>query len=205
MLVEINPDNPQPRKIAQAVNVLKKGGVIAYPTDTVFGFGADVYNQKAVEKVYKIKQTSPKKHKPFSFLCADLSEISRYAVVPNAVYRMMKRLVPGPYTFVLRATKDVPKLCLSKQKTVGIRVPQHPVARAILQELGNPVISTSAKRESDEFPLNDPYEIQEVFGEVDMVLDSGLGGMTASTVLAFNDFGEVEVLREGAGSITDLL
>ena len=204
MIVKVYPENPQPRIIAKAVAVLKKGGVIAYPTGTVFGFGADVYNQKAVEKVYRIKQTSPKKHKPFSFLCADLSEISKYAIVPNVVYRMMKRLVPGPYTFILDATRDVPKLCLSKQKTVGIRVPDHPVARAILEELGNPIISTSAKREQDEWPLNDPYEIQNTFKDVDMVLDSGLGGVVSSTVLSFNSFGEVEVLREGAGSISDL-
>ncbi|MBN2803380.1 MAG: threonylcarbamoyl-AMP synthase [Deltaproteobacteria bacterium] len=204
MIVEIHPENPQPRKIQQAVDVLNKGGVIAYATGSVYGFGADVYNQKAVDKVYRIKQTSPKKHNPFSFLCADLSEISKYAVVSNSVYRMMKRLVPGPYTFILEATRDVPRLCMSKQKTVGIRVPDHPVALAILQELGRPIISTSAKRETDEWPLNDPYDIQETFNEVDMVLDSGLGGVNASTVIAFNSYGEIEVLREGAGPIDDL-
>ncbi len=204
MIVSIHPDHPQPRKIKQAVDVLRDGGVIAYPTGTVFGFGADVFNKKAVDKVYRIKNTSAKNHKPFSFLCADLSDISRYAIVPNNAYRLMKRLVPGPYTFILEATREVPKLCMSPRKTVGIRVPDHPVARAILQELGGPVISTSAQRVQDELPLNDPEEIARVFAEVDMVLDAGLGGMTPSTVLAFNEYGEVEVIREGAGPVDNL-
>lgn len=201
MLLPIHPENPQPRKILQAVNVLRNGGVIAYPTGTVFGFGADVHNKKALEKVYRIKNTSPKKHKPFSFLCADLSEISKYAVVPNSAYRLMKRLVPGPYTFILEATRDVPKMSISNRKTVGIRVPEHPVARAILEELGSPIISTSAQREDDEWPLNDPHDIAETFPAVDLVLDAGLGGMSPSTILAFNDFGEFDVIREGAGPI----
>lgn len=204
MLLPIHPENPQPRLIKQAVEVLKQGGVIAYPTGTVFGFGADVFNKKAIEKVYRIKNTSQKKHKPFSFLCPDLSEISRYAVVPNSAYRLMKRLVPGPYTFILEATREVPKLCTSKRKTVGIRVPDHPVALAILETLGGPIITTSAKREEDEWPLNDPVDIAETFGEVDLVLDTGLGGLSASTILAFNDFGEFEVIREGAGPIDNL-
>lgn len=183
---------------------MRDGGVIAYPTGTVFGFGADVHNKKAVEKVYRIKNTSPKKHKPFSFLCADLSEISRYAVVPNSAYRLMKRLVPGPYTFILEATREVPRMSISNRKTVGIRVPEHPVARAILQEFGSPIISTSAQRPEDEWPLNDPLDIAEAFPLVDLVLDAGFGGIEPSTVLAFNDFGEFEILRQGAGIIEEL-
>lgn len=204
MLLSIHPENPQPRKIQQVVKALRGGGVIAYPTDTVFGLGADVHNKKAVEKVYRIKNTSPKKHKPFSFLCADLSEISRYAIVPNSAYRLMKRLVPGPYTFILEATREVPKMSLSNRKTVGIRVPEHPVARAILEEFGSPIISTSAQKEDDEWLLNDPYDIAEAFPQVDMVVDAGLAGISPSTILAFNDFGEVEVIREGAGPIDNL-
>jgi tRNA threonylcarbamoyl adenosine modification protein (Sua5/YciO/YrdC/YwlC family) len=201
MLLPIHPENPQPRKIQQAVDVLRQGGVIAYPTGTVFGFGADVHKKKAVEKVYRIKNTSPKKHKPFSFLCADLSEISRYAVVPNSAYRLMKRLVPGPYTFILEATREVPRMSISNRKTVGIRVPEHPVARALLEALGSPIISTSAQKEDDEWILNDPVDIAEMFPQVDLVLDAGLGGLFPSTVLSFNEFGEIEVLREGAGPI----
>jgi len=203
MILPINPEHPEPRKIRQAVAVLEKGGAIAYPTGTVIGFGCDLLNRKAVEKLYRIK--AAKKRKPFSFLCADLSEISRYAVVPDRAYRIMRRLVPGPYTFILEATREVPKLCMDRRKTVGIRVPEHPVARAILDELGRPIISTSASREGDEWTTNDPAEISVRFKQLDLVLDAGMGGINPSTVLAFNEFGEIEVLREGSGPVDDLL
>jgi len=203
MLMPINPEHPEPRKIRMAVDALVRGGVIAYPTGTVFGFGADLLNKKAVEKVYRIK--GARKDKPFSFLCADLSEISRYARVPDTAYRLMRRLVPGPYTFVLEATKEVPKLCMSKRKTVGIRVPDHPVAQAILAELGRPIISTSAKRDDDEWMSNDPDEIAAKFKNLDMVLDAGMGGLNPSTVLAFSEDGEIEILRKGAGSVDEIL
>jgi len=202
MLLPINPDHPEPRKIRKAVDALIKGGVIAYPTGTILGFGADVHNKKAVEKVYQIK--GAKKDKPFSFLCPDLSEISRYARVTDTAYRLMRRLVPGPYTFILEATKEVPRLCMSKRKTVGIRVPEHPVALAILQELGRPIISTSAKRDDDEWTMNDPDEVAARFKQLDIVMDAGMGGLSPSTVIAFCDDGEIEVIREGAGPIDNL-
>ena len=202
MLLPINPDHPEPRKIKIAVDALSRGGVIAYPTGTVFGFGADLLNKKAVEKVYQIK--GARKDKPFSFLCADLSEISRYARVPDTAYRLMRRLVPGPYTFVLEATREVPKLCMSKRKTVGIRVPEHPVAQAILAQLGRPIISTSAKRDDDEWMSNDPEEIAAKFKQLDMVLDAGMGGINPSTVLAFGEDGGIEILRQGAGPVDDI-
>jgi tRNA threonylcarbamoyl adenosine modification protein (Sua5/YciO/YrdC/YwlC family) len=204
MLLPINPLHPEPRKIRQAVEVLERGGVIAYPTGTVFGFGADLFNKKAVERVYQIK--GAKTDKPFSFLCADLSEIARYARVPDAAYRIMRRLVPGPYTFVLEATKEVPKLCLSRRRTVGIRVPEHPVARALLEVFGRPIISTSAKREEDgEWELNDPADIAAKFKQLDLILDAGLAGVVPSTVIAFHENGEVEVLRRGAGPVDGIL
>ena len=203
MLLPINGEHPEPRKIRQAVAVLERGGAIAYPTGTVIGLGCDLLNRKAVDKLYRIK--AAKKRKPFSFLCADLSEISRYAIVTDRAYRIMRRLVPGPYTFILEATKDVPKLCMDKRKTVGIRVPEHPVARAILEELGRPIISTSASREGDEWITNDPEEIAERFKQLDLVLDAGMGGINPSTVIAFNAYGEIEVLREGSGSVEGLL
>ncbi len=202
MLLPINADHPEPRKIRMAVDALVRGGVIAYPTGTVFGFGADLLNKKAVDKVYSIK--GARRDKPFSFLCADLSEISRYARVPDTAYRLMRRLVPGPYTFVLEATKEVPRLSMSKRKTVGIRVPEHPVAQAILSELGHPIISTSAKRDDDEWIPNDPEEIAQKFKQLDLVLDAGMGGLNPSTVLAFNDDGQIEVLRQGAGSVDNI-
>ncbi len=205
MLLPINPVHPEPRKIRMAVDTLMRGGVIAYPTGTVFGFGADLLNKKAVEKVYRIK--GARKDKPFSFLCADLSQIARYASVSDGAYRIMRRLVPGPYTFVLEATREVPRLCMSKRKTVGIRVPDHPVALAILTEFGRPIISTSARRDDDDddWIPNDPEEISLKFKQLDMVIDAGMGGLNPSTVLSFNDQGGIEVLREGAGSVDGIL
>lgn len=203
MLLPINPEHPEPRKVRRAVETLIDGGVIAYPTGTVFGFGADVFNKKAVEKVHRIK--GEKKHKPFSFLCPDLSGIARYAHVPDVAYRIMRRLVPGPYTFILEATREVPKLCLDRRKTVGIRVPEHPVAMAILTELGRPIISTSAKLAGDEWIENDPAEIAKRFKQLDLVLDAGLAGLDPSTVLKFSEDGKIEIIREGAGPIEELM
>jgi len=202
MLLSVNPEHPEPRKIKQAVSVLLRGGVIAYPTGTVIGFGCDLFNKKAIEKVYEIKRAP--KTKPFSFLCADLSQISRYAIVPDSAYRLMRRLVPGPYTFILEATKEVPRLCMDRRKTVGLRVPEHPVAQALLEELGGPIISTSAKRDEDEWIINDPSEIDKKFRQLDLVLDAGMGGISPSTVLSIQADGTIEVVREGAGSVADI-
>jgi len=204
MLLPVNPQHPEPRKIRQAVDILERGGVIAYPTGTVYGFGADLFNKRAVERVYQIK--GAKTDKPFSFLCADLSEIARYARVPDAAYRIMRRLVPGPYTFVLEATKEVPKLCMSKRKTVGIRVPEHPVAQALLEVFGRPIISTSAKRDDDDaWTLSDPEDIGAKFKQLDLILDAGMAHEVPSTVIAFDENGEVEILRQGAGPVDDIL
>ncbi|MCP4601301.1 MAG: threonylcarbamoyl-AMP synthase [Proteobacteria bacterium] len=203
MLLSINPKHPEPRKIKRAVDVLLRGGIIAYPTGTVIGFGCDLFNKKAVKKVYQIKGST--EGKPFSFLCADLSEISRYAIVSDRAYRLMRRLVPGPYTFVLQATKEVPKLCMDRRKTVGIRVPDHPVAQAILEGLGRPIISTSAKRDSDEWMDNDPEEIDKKFKQLDLVIDAGMGGINPSTVLSLDEDGAIEIFRKGAGPIDDLV
>ena len=142
MRIEIHPTHPQARKVAQAVEVLRRGGVIVYPTGTVYGLGCDIHQKKAIERIYQIRQL--KKDHPLSFMCPDLSKIARYAHVDDFAYRIMKRLVPGPYTFVLQATREVPKLLVRKQKTVGIRVPDDPVALALLNELGSPIVSTSA-------------------------------------------------------------
>ena len=197
MHLPINDKNPEKRKIAQAVEILRKGGVIAYPTGTVYGLGCDLTNKKALERVYKIKGIDRKK--PLAFLCPDLSEISRFAFVDNTTYRILKRLVPGPYTFILEATKEVPRLVLRKRNTVGIRVPDHPVAQALLEMLGTPIISTSATK--DGRILSDGEEIEEAFPALDLVLDAGPGNALASTILAFNSSGEVEVIREGAGDL----
>jgi tRNA threonylcarbamoyl adenosine modification protein (Sua5/YciO/YrdC/YwlC family) len=204
MLLNVNPDHPEPRKIRLAVEALLQGGVIAYPTGTVIGFGCDLLNKKALDKVYQIK--GAKKTKPFSFLCADLSDISRYANVSDSAYRLMRRLVPGPYTFVLSATREVPRLCRdAKRKTVGIRVPENPIPRAIIEELGRPIVSTSAKRETDDWMSNDPEDIAREFKQLDLVINAGMGGISPSTVLKIDEDGDLEVLREGSGSLDGIL
>jgi tRNA threonylcarbamoyl adenosine modification protein (Sua5/YciO/YrdC/YwlC family) len=197
MLLPINSKNPEKRKIGKAIDFLKKGGVIAYPTGTVYGLGCDLTNKKALERVYQIKGIDRKK--PLSFLCPDLSEIARFAYVDNSTYRILKRLVPGPYTFILEATKEVPRLVLRKRNTVGIRVPDHPVAQALLESLGTPIISTSATRNGK--VLVDPDDIDSAFPALDMVLDAGQGNDLPSTILAFNTSGQVEIIREGAGPL----
>ncbi len=204
MMLKIHPDNPEPRKIKQAVEILRDGGVIAYPTGTVIGFGCDPMNKDGLEKLYQIK--GAKKEKKFSFLCTDLKNISRYAYVSDVSYRIMKRLIPGPYTFVLPATREVPKLCQNpKRRTVGIRVPSHPIPLALISALGNPIISTSANREGDEWVINDPEEIADKFKMLDLVIDAGMGGLDPSTVIGFDENGKLEVIRKGLGFTETLL
>ena len=199
MILPINAQHPEPRKISRAADVLRAGGVIAYPTGTVYGLGCALFNKKAIERVYRIKGAN--RRKPFSFLCPDLSNISQFATVGNGAYRIIRRLVPGPYTFVLEATRQVPNLVQTKRKTVGIRVPDHPVALALLEELGEPIISTSAGTGT---ALVDPHDIRAAFHELDLVLDAGPGGIVPSTILEIDPEGAVEVLREGAGPWDDL-
>lgn len=196
MRIEIHPTHPQMRRVRQVTEVLRRGGVVVYPTGTVYGLGCDIHQKRAVERIYQIRQL--KKDHPLSFVCPDLSNISRHAYVDDFAYRIMKRLIPGPYTFVLRATREVPKILLRKQKTVGIRVPEHPVALALLEELGSPIVSTSAMV-GDEV-LNDPDELHARFAHVDAFVDAGWGGLEPSTVIDLTG-NEALVLREGAGPI----
>jgi len=169
---------------------------MVYPTGTVYGLGCDIHQKKAVERIYQIRQL--KKDHPLSFMCPDLSKIARYAHVDDFAYRIMKRLVPGPYTFVLKATRDVPKLLVRKQKTVGIRVPDDTVALALLNELGSPIVSTSATIDGE--VLNDPDELHAQFPHVDAFVDGGWGGIEPSTVIDLTG-DEAVVLREGAGPV----
>jgi tRNA threonylcarbamoyl adenosine modification protein (Sua5/YciO/YrdC/YwlC family) len=197
LILEINAEYPEPRKIQQAVDVLERGGLIAYPTDTVYGLGCDLMNKSAIERLYQVK--GMQKNKNLAFICHDLSDIAKYAVVDNSVYRMLKHNLPGPYCFILTATREVPKMVLTKQKTVGIRVPDHPVIIALTKALGRPIISTTAQR-SGEDPLIDPSEIRDEFKGLDLVLDAGVGGLVPTTVVDLSQ-GFVEVIREGAGSV----
>jgi tRNA threonylcarbamoyl adenosine modification protein (Sua5/YciO/YrdC/YwlC family) len=201
VLLPINPDHPEPRKIKRIVEILEKGGVIAYPTDTVYGLGCDLMNKQAIELLYQIK--GMQRDKNLAFICPDLADISKYAIVENATYRVLRRLLPGPYCFVLQATRDVPKMVQMNKKTVGIRVPAHPVAQAIVRELGRPIISTTAARPGED-PMVDPWEIKEMFSALEIVVDAGPGGIIPSTVVDLSS-GEIVIVREGAGPIDDLV
>jgi len=194
MLMKINPQNPQPRMIRRVVDVLKEGGVIAYPTDTVYGFGCSLYNKSGIERIYLIKQSE--KNRPFSFICADLKDISLYCKVSNYAYKMMRRLLPGPYTFVLEGTKLVPKIMLTRRKTAGIRVPHNPICLAM--------VSTSAMLPPGEM-LYDPAEIDGKLGKaLDLVIDGGLCVSEPSSVIDLTE-DRPRILRKGKGDVTPFL
>ena len=198
MLIHIHPVNPQERLIRQVVQVLKSGGIIIYPTDTIYGLGCDIFQHKAIERICQIKQVDPQKAN-LSFICYDLSDLSPYAKQLNtSVYRSLKQHLPGPYTFILDASRDVPRILKTKKDTVGIRVPDNKIARCIVKELGNPILSATLPGEFVE-DYTDPEIIQDRFGKlVDLVIDSGIGGTVPSTVVDFTKE-EPEVIREGAG------
>ncbi len=200
MLLEINARHPEPRKIGQALAVLQRGGLIAYPTDTVYGLGCDLMNKQAIERLYVVKNMQ--KNKSLAFICHDLSDIAKYAVVDNWAYRILKHFLPGPYTFILPATREVPKMVLSKQKTVGIRVPDHPVVTTLTRELGRPIISSTAAPPGEDAMI-DPAEIDARF-RLDVVLDGGVCGITPTTVVDLSE-GQVQIVREGAGAIDELV
>lgn len=199
LLLAINPEHPEPRKIRRAVEVLAGGGVIAYPTDTVYGLGCDLTNKHAVERLYAIKGMD--RSQPLAFVCPDLSDIARYAIVDNQVYRVLRRFLPGPYTFILEATREVPKLVQMRRKTVGIRVPASEAVRALARELGRPIISTTAARPGEE-PHVDPHEIDAAFRGLALVLDAGAGGVVPTTVIDLTR-SPPEVVREGAGPVDE--
>ncbi|XOF34964.1 MAG: L-threonylcarbamoyladenylate synthase [Candidatus Electrothrix sp. YB6] len=198
--IEINPYNPQPRLIDRVVDTLKKGGVICYPTDTMYGIGCDIFHQKAVKRVHQVKKRP--KQKPFSFMCSSLKNISEYAHVGNTAYRLMRKHLPGPYTLVLPGSKLVPKIMLTKQKTVGIRVPECAICLAVIEQLGNPILNTSAAREDHADPVVDAYDVEQLFGnEVDLIIDGGEVYPDPSTVVSLVSE-QPEILREGKGDIS---
>lgn len=199
MLLAIHSDHPEPRKIRRAVDALNDGGVIAYPTDTVYGLGCDLTNKHAIDRLYSIKGMD--RSHPLAFVCPDLSDIARYAIVDNQVYRVLRRFLPGPYTFILQATRDVPKLVQMRRKNVGIRVPACEATRALARELGRPIISTTAARPGEE-PFIDPHEIDAAFRGLTLVLDGGTGGQRPTTVIDLTT-SPPEIVREGAGSVDE--
>jgi len=196
--IQIHPDNPQHKYLKAAADVLRSGGLLVYPTDSVYGLGCDLFNKAAIEKIYQCKGND--KRKLLSFICPDLKAISEYAYVSNPAYKIMRHLLPGPYTFILNASRQVPKILLEKRKTVAIRVPDNTVCQALLSEFGGPIISTSACL-SDQTYLSDPDEIAETFARLaDLYLDAGNGGLHPSTIIDLTQ-DEPTVIRQGKGKL----
>ena len=199
MLISINSQNPQMRLVRKAAEILQAGGIVIYPTDTVYGLGCDLFNKKGIESIYRIKKRSGKQ--PFSFVCADLKDISRYARVSDYAYKTMKRLLPGPYTFILEASRLVPKIILPKRQTTGIRVPDNRICLALVGELGRPIISTSVKDDGGEI-MTDPVVMEKKFRHcVDMVIDGGILAAGQSSVISLVD-DLTEVIRIGKGDVS---
>jgi tRNA threonylcarbamoyl adenosine modification protein (Sua5/YciO/YrdC/YwlC family) len=195
--LEIHPDNPQVRYLQKAAKVVEDGGVIIYPTDTVYGLGCNLFDKRAIEKIYQIK--GKKKRARLTFICPDLKDIAKYAHVSTPAYKIMRSLLPGPFTFILEATRTVPKIMLEKRKTVGIRVPDNNICHMLLEECGHPLISTSLNLPGIPY-LNDPNEIEESFcHRADLFLDVGFGGLEPSTVIDLTDT-TPEIIREGKGA-----
>ncbi len=196
---KLHPKNPQVRFINKAVDVLKSGGIIIFPTDTFYGLGCDLFNKDGIEQILSIKNETDTKL--FSFICSDLKDIAKYAKVSDYSYRTMKHLLPGPYTFILPAAKVIPKKLWSKRKTVGIRVPNHTVTLHIVRELGNPIVSTSTTTRLGE-PLINPEEIKSVFNSrVDLMLASEIVSFEPSSIIDLSGDGP-EIIREGAGDVS---
>jgi len=198
MLLEINLFGPEPRKIRRAVDALEAGAVIGYPTDTVYGLGCDMFNKKALNRLYEIKGMD--RSQRLAFVCRDMTEISKYAVMHDRVFKILRKYLPGPYCFILEATHDVPRAVQGLRKTVGVRIPNHPVALALVEGLGRPIVSSTAARHG-EVPHLDPREIDVEFQGLAMVLDCGPGGTEPTTVVDLTG-DRPEVLRAGAGDPT---
>ena len=203
-IIEIHPVDPQPRRVAEIVATIREGGLIAYPTDSSYAFGCHIGDKRAMDRIRRIRRTD--KNHNFTLVCSDLSEISTYARVDNWAYRMLKSMTPGPYTFILPATREVPKrLQHPKRRTIGLRVPDHPLVRAVLDALGEPIMSSTLLLPGDELPLTDPLEIEERIGhEIDLIVDAGPTGIEPTSVIDISD-DTVKVLRVGRGDVSAFL
>jgi tRNA threonylcarbamoyl adenosine modification protein (Sua5/YciO/YrdC/YwlC family) len=199
LIVSLNPHHPEPRKVRRAVEALEAGEVIAYPTDTLYALGCDLLARRAIDRLYQLKMMP--RTQQLSLICPDLSDIARYARVDNTTYRTLKRLLPGPYTCIVEASREVPRMLQSKRKTIGIRVPNAPIILEVVRAFGRPVLSTSAVAQGGE-PLRDAHDVDARFPDLALILDGGWGGVTPTTVI---DLVERVVVREGAGPIEDLL
>ena len=200
IIYTINSDNPHDRLIRKVAEVLNRGGVIAYPTDTVYGIGCDIFQKKAIDRIYFIKKYSKKS--PLSFICPDLKDISKYAHVSNRAYKVMRHLLPGPYTFILKASRLVPKLMVTQRKTVGIRVPDNNICLHLLKELGHPIVSTSASFGDNDIFI-DPEDIDIRLGhQLDVIIDGGFLGEASSSVIDLTNDEDFRVLRVGKGDVS---
>ncbi|MCF6238519.1 MAG: threonylcarbamoyl-AMP synthase [Candidatus Marinimicrobia bacterium] len=200
MRIELHGTTLNTQAVEQAVNILKNGGLIIYPTDTVYGIGCDITQKAAIERIYRVK--GMEKQKPLSFVCSDIKDISKYAKISTAHYRDLHRCLPGPYTFILPGTREAPKVLISRQKTVGVRIPDHALTLAIVSALGNPIISTSVNISETSF-ASDPQEFSEFYeGKVDLILDSGPTWSDLSSVIDMTDDGYPVVIREGQGDVS---
>jgi tRNA threonylcarbamoyl adenosine modification protein (Sua5/YciO/YrdC/YwlC family) len=200
-LIDIHPTDPQPRQVAALVEVLHSGGLVAYPTDSSYAFGCKIGDKQAIDRIRRIRRTD-KTHN-FTLVCADLSEISLYARVDNWAYRLIRSLTPGPYTFILAATRAVPKMLQNpKRRTIGLRVPEHPLVHAMLEVLGEPIMSSTLTLPGDDMPLTDPIVIEERIGnQIEAIVDSGPTGIDPTSILDLSN-GAVEVLRVGRGDVS---
>jgi len=203
-IIEIHPQDPQPRLIAVVVNAIRNGGLIAYPTDSSYAFGCHIGDKHAMDRIRRIRRTD--KNHNFTLVCSDLSEISTYARVDNWAYRLLRAMTPGPYTFILPATREVPKrLQHAKRRTIGLRVPDHALVRAVLEALGEPIMSSTLMLPGDDRPLTDPGDIEERIGhQIDLIIDAGPTGIEPTSVLDLSS-GTVEVLRIGRGDVSAFL
>lgn len=198
--IELHGNTLNTRIIEEVVEVLKNGGLIIYPTDTVYGIGCDITQKAAIEKIYRVKGAD--KTKPMSFVCSDIKDISTYAKISTSNYRDLRRYLPGPYTFILPGTREAPKTLLSKQKTVGIRIPDHPLTLALVKALGNPIISTSVNM-SHQSVASDPQDFSAFYeGKVDLILDSGPTWAEPSSVIDMTNDGEPVIIRKGQGDVS---
>ena len=202
MMIKINPNKPQEKEIEKVVTVLKNGGLIIYPTDTVYALGSDIYQHKAIERIAQLKKLDLEKAL-FTFICNDLSDISNYVLpIPNSVFKTIKKLIPGPYTFILNANHNVPKILKQNRKTIGIRVADNRIAQEIIKKLGNPLLSSSLIDETNDITeyYTDPQDIYNTYkNKVDLIIDGGFGNVVPSTILDCTKE-EIEVIREGAGT-----
>jgi tRNA threonylcarbamoyl adenosine modification protein (Sua5/YciO/YrdC/YwlC family) len=198
LLLQIHPDNPQNRLIKQAVEVIQRGGLVVYPTDSAYALGCQIGDKLALDRIRAIRQLD--KNHNFTLVCKDLSELATYAKVDNTAFRLLKAHTPGPFTFILDATGEVPRrLMHPKRKTIGLRVPKHPITQALLAELGEPIMTSSLIMPGEELPLTDPYDIRELLDHhIELVIDGGFCGLDPTTVVDLTG-GEARLVRQGCG------